>query len=350
MRSRTRRQWRSQYDTGDYEAHLDKALQLADYAGFPGARAEAEARGKLPRHRPFLLHRGLRHRALGRGRLARLRRRACGNRPRSASAPPASVQVFTGAHTHGQGHETTFAQLVADKLGVPIDNIEVVHGDTEKTPVGMGTYGSRSLAVGGSAIVKAAEKIVAKGKKIAAHLLEASRGRHRVQGRQVHASRAPTGRRRIGEMVFDGLRAASTIPRGRSSRAWRRRPSTTRPTSPIPRAPTSARWRSTRTPGWSNRGRSSRSTTSARVINPMIVEGQVHGGIAQGIGQALLEHCVYDESGQLLTGIVHGLLHAARRRPAELQGRRLTETPCTHNTLGRQGLRRGRRDRRRRRR
>ena len=87
--------------------------------------------------------------------------------------PTGNVQVLTGSHSHGQGHETTFAQIVSDKLGVPIENIEVVHGDTATTPFGMGTYGSRSLAVGGSAIMKAADKIIAKGKKIAAHLMEA---------------------------------------------------------------------------------------------------------------------------------------------------------------------------------
>ena len=103
--------------------------------------------------------------------------------------PTGSVTVFTGTHSHGQGHETTFAQLVVDQLGVPFDQIEVVHGDTAKIPFGMGTYGSRSLPVGGSAMVKAMDKVIAKGKKIAAHLMEASVAGHRVHEQQLHRRR-----------------------------------------------------------------------------------------------------------------------------------------------------------------
>ena len=113
---------------------------------------------------------------------------ACSRRARCACTRPARVTVFTGSHRHGQGHETTFAQVVADRLGMPIENVDIVHGDTAKVLFGMGTYGSRSIAVGGTAIVKALDKIIAKGKKIAAHLLEAAEAdiefeRRRVQGR-----------------------------------------------------------------------------------------------------------------------------------------------------------------------
>ncbi|HMA22588.1 MAG TPA: molybdopterin cofactor-binding domain-containing protein, partial [Gemmatimonadaceae bacterium] len=161
------------YDTGNYDATLDEANRMADVAGFPARKAEAAKRGKL--------------RGIGYASYIE----ACGLAPSNIAGalgaraglfeagevrvhPTGSVTVFTGSHSHGQGHETTFAQLVADHLGISIDAVDVVHGDSDKIPFGMGTYGSRSLAVGGSAIVKAVDKIVAKGKKIAAHLLEAS--------------------------------------------------------------------------------------------------------------------------------------------------------------------------------
>src|SRR5262249_49076022 len=159
-----------QYDSGDYQSTLDQALKGADWAGFAKRKAEAKGRGKL--------------RGIGVSTYIE----ACGIAPSNIAGalgaraglfevanvrvhPTGSVSVFTGNHSHGQGHETTFAQLVAERFGIPIANIEIVHGDTDKIPFGMGTYGSRSLAVGGTALVKAMDKIVAKGKKIAAHLL-----------------------------------------------------------------------------------------------------------------------------------------------------------------------------------
>ena len=173
-----------QYDTGDYEATLAEAMKLADVAGFPARRAEAAKRGKK--------------RGLGYSCYIE----ACGLAPSSIAGalgaraglfesgevrvhPTGKVTVFTGSHSHGQGHETTFAQVVASRLGISVDDVDVVHGDTGRVAFGMGTYGSRSLAVGGTAIVKALDKVVNKGKKIAAHLLEASDSRHRVQGRRV---------------------------------------------------------------------------------------------------------------------------------------------------------------------
>ena len=161
------------YDTGDFNAHLDKAVQIADVAGFPARKAEAAARGKK--------------RGLGYSCYIE----ACGLAPSNIAGalgaraglfeagevrvhPTGTVTVFTGSHSHGQGHETTFAQVVAAKLGIPVENVEIVHGDTGRVPFGMGTYGSRSLSVGGTAIVKAVDKVIAKGKKIAAHLLEAA--------------------------------------------------------------------------------------------------------------------------------------------------------------------------------
>ncbi|MDH4192027.1 MAG: xanthine dehydrogenase family protein molybdopterin-binding subunit, partial [Betaproteobacteria bacterium] len=162
-----------QYDIGNYDQTLDAAMKMADVAGFPARKAEAAKRGKL---------RGL-------GYACYIE--ACGIAPSNVAGalgaraglfeagevrvhPTGSVTVFTGSHAHGQGHETTFAQVVADRLGIPIESVDIVHGDTSKVLFGMGTYGSRSIAVGGTAIMKALDKIIAKGKKIAAHLMEAS--------------------------------------------------------------------------------------------------------------------------------------------------------------------------------
>ena len=161
------------YDTGDYAAHLDKAIDTADVAGYPARKAASAAKGKK--------------RGIGYSCYIE----ACGLAPSNIAGalgaraglfeagevrvhPTGTVTVFTGSHSHGQGHETTFAQVVASKLGIPVENVEIVHGDTGRVPFGMGTYGSRSLSVGGTAIVKAVDKIIAKGKKIAAHLLEAA--------------------------------------------------------------------------------------------------------------------------------------------------------------------------------
>jgi carbon-monoxide dehydrogenase large subunit len=161
------------YDTGDYEASLAKALERIDYAGFAARRRASEAAGK--------------RRGIGFSCYIE----ACGLAPSQLAIqlgagvglyesgevrvnPTGSVTVFTGSHSHGQGHETTFAQIVSDKLGVPFDTVEVVHGDTGRLEFGLGTYGSRSVAVGGSALIKATDKIIAKGKKIAAHILDAT--------------------------------------------------------------------------------------------------------------------------------------------------------------------------------
>ena len=249
------------YDTGDYEASLDEALELADVAGFAARKAEAAKRGKL--------------RGIGYSSYIE----ACGLAPSNIAGalgaraglfeagevrvhPTGSVTVFTGSHSHGQGHETTFAQVVADRLGIPIENVEIVHGDTGRVPFGMGTYGSRSLAVGGTAIVKALDKIIAKGKKIAAHLLEAAetdiefkdgkftvagtdreqgvrRGRaRRVRAAQLSARQARAGARRDRVLRSDELHVPGRHAhlRGRDRSRHRRREGRRR----SPRATTSA--------------------------------------------------------------------------------------------------------------
>ncbi|MEB2317725.1 MAG: xanthine dehydrogenase family protein molybdopterin-binding subunit [Pseudomonadota bacterium] len=322
------------YDTGDYAATLDRAMELADVAGFPARKAEAAARGKL--------------RGLGYSCYIE----ACGLAPSNIAGqlgaraglfeagevrvhPTGTVTVFTGSHSHGQGHETTFAQVVADRLGIPIENVEIVHGDTGRIPFGMGTYGSRSLAVGGTAIVKAVDKVIAKGRKIAAHILEAAdddiefvNGEFRVAG---------TDRK----LAFGEVSLAAYVPHnfpldklepGLNENAFYDPTNFTYPAGSyvceVEVDPETGVTRIEQFVAVDDFG---------NIVNPMIVEGQVHGGIAQGLGQAMLEQCVYDpESGQLLTG---SMLDYALPRAADLPTLVVDtrSTPCTHNPLGVKG-------------
>ncbi len=287
-----------QYDCGDYDASMSKALEIADVSGFDARKADSESRGK---------RRGIGYSAYI---------EACGIAPSAAVGAlgggvglwesadirfnaTGSIKVMTGTHSHGQSHQTTFAQVVSDKLGVPIENIEVVEGDTDKGPFGMGTYGSRSIAVGGSAIVKAADKIIEKGKKIAAHCLEAAEddiefagGNFTVAGTDkamniaeiAFAAYVPHN---YPEGVEPGLHETAfydplnfSFPAGVHICEVEVDPDT----------------------GVVDIQRYTAVDDFGTVINPMIVEGQVHGGIAQGVGQALLEGAGYDENGQLVTG------------------------------------------------
>ena len=321
------------YDTGNYEAALDEALKMIDYQNFSERKAESEKRGKLRGigFSAYIEACGIAPSAvvgaLGAGvglwESAQVRFNATG-----------SVSVFTGSHSHGQGHETTFAQLVSETLGVPYESINIVHGDTGSIPMGMGTYGSRSLAVGGSAIQKACDKVIDKGKKIAAHMLEASvddiefdKGAFRVAGTDKEKS--------IAEVAF-----AAYVPHdypegvepGLDETAFYDPANFTYPAGvhiceveidPDTGEVEIADWVAVDDFG--------------RVINPMIVEGQVHGGIAQGVGQALLEHGIYDpESGQLITGsYMDYTMPRADDLPSFKVG--MTETLCTHNPLGVKG-------------
>jgi carbon-monoxide dehydrogenase large subunit len=247
------------YDTGDYDATLDKVLELADVAGFAKRKAVSEAQG---------LKRGIGYSCYI---------EACGLAPSNLAGqlgaraglfeaalvrvhPTGKVSVFTGSHSHGQGHETTFAQLAAGRLGIPVDDVEIVHGDTGRIPFGMGTYGSRSLAVGGSAIVKALDKIVAKAQEHRRLFARLRPAEHRVRAGQFRhgtdASR-PLPRWRWPPMCRTTSRSTAWSP------AWRRWPSTTRPTSPTRPAAMCVRSRSTRAPAWSRSSASVRWTTSA---------------------------------------------------------------------------------------
>jgi carbon-monoxide dehydrogenase large subunit len=322
------------YDIGNYDQTLDAANQIADAAGFAARKAEAKQRGKL--------------RGLGYASYIEACRLAPSNVAGALGAraglyeagevrvhPTGSVTVFTGSHSHGQGHETTFAQVVAARLGVPVENVDVVHGDTGRIPLGMGTYGSRSLAVGGMAVVKATDKIIAKGKKIAAHLLEASDadiefhdGKFTVAG----TDRSKT----FGEVALTAYvphnYPLDKLEPGLNETAFYDPTNFTYPAGThiceVEVDPDT---------GVVQVVAFTASDDFGNIINPMIVEGQVHGGLAQGIGQALLEHCVYDaSSGQLLTG---SMMDYALPRADDVPSFKVDTkvTPCTHNPLGSKG-------------
>jgi len=321
------------YDTGNYEATLDAAMKMADVKNFKSRKEESMRRGK---------YRGL-------GYACYIE--ACGIAPSNVAGslgaraglfeagevrvhPTGTVTVFTGSHSHGQGHETSFAQVVADRLGLSMEQVEIVHGDTSKILFGMGTYGSRSIAVGGTAIVKALDKIVAKGKKIAAHLLEASeadieydRGEFKVAGTDK--------KKMFGEVAF-----AAYVPHnypldklepGLNENAFYDPTNFT-----FPAGSYVCEVEVDRDTGETQIVAFTAVDDFGKVINPMIVEGQVHGGLAQGIGQALTEGCAYDASGQLLTG---SLADYCIPRAADVPLFKVDtrETPCTHNPLGVKG-------------
>ena len=323
-----------EYDTGNYHALVDKLEELADLSGFEARRAATKATGKLrgigvntyieacgiaPSNLVGVL--GSR---VGLYDAATVRVNATGN-----------ISVMVGAHSHGQGHETAFPQVVADMLGIDEGSIDIVHGDTSKIPFGMGTYGSRSLAVCGSAVVRATEKIINKAKKIAAHMMEASEqdvefseGQFSIAGTDKSvgfgdvALKAYIPHNFPIEDIEPGLEETAfydpsnfTYPAGAYACEVEVDPDTGKVTID----------RFTAVDDFGN------------VINPMIVTGQVHGGLAQGIGQALLENCTYDENGQILSA---SFMYYAMPRASDLPLYTVDhscQTPCTHNPLGVKG-------------
>jgi carbon-monoxide dehydrogenase large subunit len=248
--------------------------------------------------------------------------------------PTGSVTVFTGTHSHGQGHETTLAQLVCDRLGVPLSQVEVVHGDTAKIPFGMGTYGSRSLAVGGSAMVKAMDKIIAKGKRIAAHLMEASV--EDIEFKEGKFSVSGTDRSK----TLTDVSLAAYVPHnypideiepGLDETAFYDPKNFT-----FPGGCHVCEVEIDRDTGVVQVVNFVAVDDVGRVINPMIVEGQVQGGVAQGIGQALFEKAAYDADGQLLSGsFMDYVMPRADNIPSIRVG--TESTLCTHNPLGAKG-------------
>lgn len=287
------------YDSGDYDATLDKALELADYDGFEARRESAADSGKL------------------RGFGISCYIEACGVAPsqvilnsggrsglyESAKVrvnPTGSITVMTGSHSHGQSHETTFAQLVNERLGVPIDQVDVVQGDTAKVQFGTGTYGSRSLVVGGAAMLKAMDNIIEKGRRIAGHILEASH--EDIEFAEGNFTVAGTDR----ALSFAEVALAAYVPHnyphdelepGLEEQAFYDPKDFTFPAGAhLCEVEIDPDTGIVEIVGFSV------ADDFGRVINPMVVEGQVHGGVAQGVGQAMLENCVYDDDGaQLLS-------------------------------------------------
>ncbi len=321
------------YDAGNYAGALDKALALSDYKGVGARKAASAAKGKL---------RGI-------GISAYIE--ACGIAPSAAVGslgagvglwesaevrvnPIGTVEILTGSHSHGQGHETTFAQLVSHRLGIPIDNVSIVHGDTDKVQMGMGTYGSRSGAVGMSAISKALDKIEAKAKKVAGHVLEAAEGdiefkdgKFTVKGTDKSidfggvALQAYIAHKFNGQELEPGLKESAfwdptnfTFPAGVHICEVEIDPETG--------ITTIEKWTAVDDFG--------------ALINPMIVEGQVHGGIAQGVGQAMLEGAIYNKDGQLLTA---SFMDYCMPRANDLPSFHVEtiETWCPSNPLGIKG-------------
>jgi len=323
-----------EYDTGDYHGTMDKLEAMADISGFGARLEESRSRGKL--------------RGLG----INCYIEACGLAPsnlvgqlgaRAGLYESATVRVnatgglvvMTGSHSHGQGHETSFPQVIAEMIGIDESMVEIVHGDTAKTPMGMGTYGSRSIAVGGSAMVRATEKIINKAKKIAAHLMEASDadielkdGAFSVAGTDKSVAwgdvclAAYVPHNYPLEEIEPGLEETAfydpsnfTYPAGAYACEVEVDPDTGKVTIE----------------------RMMAADDFGNIINPMIVDGQVHGGLAQGVGQALLESCVYDENGQLLSA---SYMDYAMPRADDLPSFEVdhsSQTPCTHNPLGVKG-------------
>ncbi|RWD71239.1 xanthine dehydrogenase family protein molybdopterin-binding subunit [Mesorhizobium sp.] len=320
------------YDAGDYNASLDAAMKAADYAGFTRRKADAAKQGKL--------------RGIGMSCYIE----ACGLAPSSAVGSlgagvglwesaevrvnaVGTIEVLTGSHSHGQGHETTFAQLVTQRFGVPIDSVSIVHGDTDKVQMGMGTYGSRSGAVGMSAIVKALDKVEAKAKKIAAHLLEADEGDIVIENGEVKV--AGTDKSLPWFQVALASYTAHNLPAGMEpglkETAFYDPSNFTFPAGcyicEVEIDPET---------GLTEIIQFVAADDFGNIINPMIVEGQVHGGIAQGVGQALLEGAHYDASGQLLTA---SYMDYTMPRAGDLPSFKVStsNTPCPGNPLGVKG-------------
>ncbi len=322
------------YDSGNYAAAFDKLLGMLDYKKFRSDQAAARAQGRL----------------MGIGFSTYIE--ACSIAPSKVVGslgaqaglwesgkvqvhPTGKVSVFTGSHSHGQGHETTMAQIVADHLGIPMDDVEIVHGDTGRVPFGMGTYGSRSASVGGTAIVMSLDKIKEKGKKIAAHLLEANPKDMEYVGGQFVVKGSPQKAIPFGQVALTayvphnypeglepGLEETSfydpanfCFPFGAHACVVEVDPDT----------------------GHVKILRYLAVDDVGNVINPMIVDGMVHGGIAQGVAQALWEEAVYDrDSGQLVSGsMMDYTLPKADMLPFYETAR--TETPTPVNPLGVKG-------------
>jgi aerobic carbon-monoxide dehydrogenase large subunit len=322
-------------DSGDYDKALDRALELAGYDEVRRKQADARKQGKYV--------------GIGLSTWIEL----CGFGPSAATAPATggialvesaqvrvtptgSVLVYTGTHSHGQGHETTFSQIVADQLGVPIENVELRHGDTaEGTSFGYGTYGSRSLAVGGVAISRAVGKVVDKGKKLAAHMLEAAEEDVVFERGSFHVKGSPDKAKAFGEVAFAsyGMNLPEGMEHGLEAVAYFDPPNLVWPFGThIAVVEIDAETGNTQILKYVA------VDDCGNIINPMIVDGQIHGGVAQAIAQALYEEVVYDESsGQLKTGTLldYNIPGIGEIPPMSLDH---TVTPSPTNELGVKGI------------
>ena len=322
------------YDIGNYHATLEKAMSMADVTGFEARRAASAAKGKL--------------RGLGLSTWVE----ACGIAPSNLVGVLGSrvglfdaatvrvnatgnVSVMVGAHSHGQSHETVFAQIVAAKLGIPESSIEIVHGDTSKIPFGMGSYGSRSLAVCGQAMANATDKIIAKGKKIAAHMLESVEGEILFSD-GVFTVSGTNRSKTFGEIAFSAYvphnYPLATLEPGLEETAFYDPANFTYPAGAY-------LCEVEVDPGTGQVTVASFVCADdfGNVMNPMVVEGQVHGGVVQGIGQALHEVGVYDENGQLLSGSYMDYTMPRADDVPFVTVDHSCATPCTHNALGVKG-------------
>jgi len=322
-------------DSGDYEKSLDVALKLAGYDELRKKQAEGRKQGKY----------------IGIGLSTWIE--LCGFGPSAATAPATggialvesaqvrvvptgSVLVYTGTHAHGQGHETTFSQIVADQLGIPIENIEIRHGDTaEGTSFGYGTYGSRSLAVGGVAVSKAVGKVIDKGKKLAAHMLEAAEEDVVYENGSFHVKGSPDKAKAFGEVAFAsyGMSLPEGMEQGLEAVAYFDPPNLVWPFGAhIAMVEVDAET------GDAQLQKYVAVDDCGNIINPMIVDGQIHGGVAQAIAQALYEEVVYDnETGQLKTGTLldYNIPGMGEIPIMELDH---TVTPSPTNDLGVKGI------------
>jgi carbon-monoxide dehydrogenase large subunit len=309
-----------QYDSGDYDKALNKALEIVDYEALRKEQAELRKQGRY----------------LGIGLASYVE--ICGFGPYESSTvrvePSGAVSIFTGISPHGQGQETTFAQMANDYIGADFDNVKVHHGDTSNTPQGNGTMGSRGLAVGGAALMVSLEKIKEKARKIAAHLLEASpddieldNGMYRVRGVPDQGVDLAA----IADAAYDG-NLPDEFEAGLESTDFFRPANTTYPfgthIAVVEVLPDTGEVKWVRYVSVDDCG---------VIMSPMLVTGQVHGGLAQGIGQALLEEMHYDPSGELVTGTLNDYTVPRAHHFPEFESFH-TETPTYLNPMGAKGI------------
>lgn len=323
------------YDSGDYDKLFDKAVEVSNYAELLRQRDAARAAGKLV---GVGVSGCIEASGLGPSKVVISLGSGVGLWESGSIRvhPTGKVSVFTGSHAHGQGHETTFAQIVSDELGIPIEDVEIIHGDTGRTPFGLGSYGSRSASVGGSALVRSAEKIRSKLIKIAAYQLEAAEEDmeyDRATGK-IHVKGSPDQAKSFAELSVATL-TAHQLPDGME-------PGLEETTFydpanfTFPNSAHIAMVEVDRNTGEVKLTHYTSVDDVGKVINPLIVEGQMVGGVAQGVGQALWEHGVYDETGQLLSGSMMDYAMPRADGFPKINTDRI-ETPSPHNPLGVKG-------------